>query len=81
MPLPAWRFSHPHFNLMGPLPNATEGFNHLLTIVDHSSHWLEAIPLSSPTTDAIADALSVAGWPGSGCQITLTLTGAFNSAL
>ena len=38
-----------------PIPSS-EGFNHLLTIVDRSSSWLEAIPLSSTTTDTIADA-------------------------
>ena len=48
--IPARRFTHLHLNLVGPLPRSAEGYNHILTIVDRSSRWLEAIPLSSTTT-------------------------------
>ena len=59
----ALRFSHLHLDLVGPLLRSAEGCNHILTIVDRSSRWLEAIPLSSTTTAtaAIANAF-VAGW-------------------
>jgi hypothetical protein len=46
--------------LVGPLPSCGD-FNHLLTVVDRSSRWLEAIPISSTTAAAVADAL-VTGW-------------------
>ena len=52
------RFSHIHVELVGPHPSCS-GINHLLTIVDRSTRWLEAIPLQSTT--ATANAL-VAGW-------------------
>ena len=58
--VPASKFSHIHVDLVGPLPPCN-GFNHLLTIVDRSSRWLEAVPLSSTTATAVADAL-IAGW-------------------
>ena len=54
------RFSHIHINLVDPLPSCS-GTNHLLTIVDRSTQWLEAIPLQSTTATTVADAL-VAGW-------------------
>ena len=36
MPIPVRRFSHIHLDLVGPLPRSKEGFNHLLTVGDHS---------------------------------------------
>ena len=47
MPIPARRFSDIHLDLVGPLLKSKEGFNHLLTVVDRSSRWLEAFPLES----------------------------------
>ena len=46
------RFSHIHVDLVSPLPSC-DGTNHLLTIVDISTRWLEAIPLQSTTATAI----------------------------
>jgi len=59
--VPSRRFSHIHTDLVGPLPTSPEGFNYLMTIIDRSTRWLEAVPLSSTTAAACADAL-VAGW-------------------
>jgi len=59
--VPSRRFSHIHVDLVGPLPTSSAGHNHILTVVDRSTRWLEAIPLSSTTAVACADAL-VAGW-------------------
>jgi len=58
--VPQRRFSHIHVDLVGPLPSSG-GFTHLLTVIDRTSRWLEAIPLASTTATAVADAL-VAGW-------------------
>jgi hypothetical protein len=55
------RFSHIHLDLVGPLPASAEGFSHLLTVIDRSSCWCEALPLRSTTAEACAAAL-VAGW-------------------
>lgn len=58
--VPARRFDHVNIDLVGPLPQS-RGFTHLLTIVDRTSRWPEAIPLSS--TDAAACARAFAtGW-------------------
>ena len=51
-------FSHVHIDLVGPLPRSSDGFNHIFTMVDHSSRWLEAIPLSSTNTACIAAAFT-----------------------
>ncbi len=58
---PTQRFSHLHIDLVGPLPASKDGYSHLLTVVDRSTRWAEAIQLrSTPATDC-ADAL-VTGW-------------------
>ena len=43
--VPTARFSHVHLDLVGPLPATKEGFTHLLTVVDRSTRWSEALPL------------------------------------
>ncbi len=58
---PVQRFSHLHIDLVGPLPQSSSGFTHLLTEVDCSTRWAEAIPLRSTTTDACVSAL-IDGW-------------------
>jgi Integrase zinc binding domain len=45
IPVPTTRFSHLHIDLVGPLPAAAGGYSHLLTIVDGSTCWAEAVPL------------------------------------
>ena len=61
MSIPARRFSHIHLDLVGPLPRSKESFNHLLTVMDCSSHWLEAFHLESTSTESIADTF-ISGW-------------------
>ena len=68
---------------MGPLPRSKEGFNHLLMVVDHRSHWLEAFPLESTSTETIADTF-IGGWVslfGVPDHITLDCGPQFCSAL
>jgi hypothetical protein len=48
-------------DLVGPLPVSKEGFTHLFTMVDHSTRWAEAVPLSSVSTADCAAALFT-GW-------------------
>ncbi|KAK3778131.1 hypothetical protein RRG08_052278 [Elysia crispata] len=50
------RFSHLHIDLVGPLP-PSEGFSHLLTIIDRITRWPEAVPLRSTSTTDCARAL------------------------
>jgi hypothetical protein len=49
IPVPTRRFSHIHVDLVGPLP-ASKGCTHLFTIIDRTTRWPEAIPLSGTTT-------------------------------
>jgi transposase InsO family protein len=61
IPVPRQRFSHIHVNLVGPLPTSKEGYRYLFTVIDRSSRWLEAVPLSAMDTEACADAL-ISNW-------------------
>ena len=46
--VPQRRFDHIHVDLVGPLP-PSNGFTHLLTVVDRFSSWPEAISLGDKT--------------------------------
>ena len=56
IPVPAKKFSHIHVDLVGPLP-PSEGFTHLLTIIDRTTRWPEAIPMVQTSTTGCAIAL------------------------
>ncbi len=58
---PVQRFSHLHIDLVGPLPQSREGHTHLLTVLDRSTRWAEALRLMSTSAESCAAAL-VAGW-------------------
>jgi hypothetical protein len=58
--VPRRRFSHLHIDLVGPLPKSA-GFTHLFTIIDRTTRWPEAIPVSSTAAADCAAAL-FAGW-------------------
>ena len=60
IPVPAQRFSHIHIDLVGPLP-ASGDFTHIFTVVDRSTRWPVAVPMSSTSTAACAAAL-FSGW-------------------
>ena len=58
--VPERRFDHVNVDLVGPLPPSL-GFTHLLTMVDRTTRWPEAVPLSSTTTTEVARAF-IACW-------------------
>jgi hypothetical protein len=58
--VPHRQFSHIHMDLVGPLPKSA-GCNYLFTIIDRTTRWPEAIPLSSTSAADCAAALFV-GW-------------------
>jgi cleavage and polyadenylation specificity factor subunit 1 len=59
IPVPHRRFLHVHVDLVGPLPKSA-GFNHLFTVMDRTTRWPEAIPLSSTAADCAAALFT--GW-------------------
>jgi hypothetical protein len=60
IPVPVRRFSHIHVDLVGPLPRSS-GFSYLFTVVDRTTRWPEAVPLTSTTAADCAAAL-LQGW-------------------
>jgi uncharacterized protein YeaC (DUF1315 family) len=46
---------------MGPLPVAARGHKYILTAIDRTSQWPEAVPLTGITAEECADAF-MAGW-------------------
>ena len=54
IPVPLHKFSHVHMDLVGPWPRTAEGHTHLLTIVDRTTRWADAIPLQSTTAQVVA---------------------------
>ena len=60
IPVPTRRFSHIHIDLVGPLP-PSEGYIHLLTIIDRTTRWPEAIPMVNTSAKRCARAL-ISNW-------------------
>lgn len=58
--MPKSRFSTLHVDLVGPLP-PSDGYTHLLTVVDRFSRYMVAMPLRSIKTNAVLYALMI-GW-------------------
>jgi hypothetical protein len=56
LPIPQRPFSHLHVDLVGPLQYSNH-FNYIFTIIDRTSQWMEAIPLSETSAAACAKAL------------------------
>ncbi len=57
IPIPQRGFSHLHVDLVGPL-QYSNNFNYISTIIDRTSKWMEAIPLSDKSAAACAKALT-----------------------
>jgi transposase InsO family protein len=47
IPIPTRRFSHVHVDLVGPLPASEDGYLYILTMVDRTTRWLEAVALKN----------------------------------
>ena len=56
IPIPGVRFSHVHVDLVGPLPASRDGSTYLLTMIDRSTRWPEAVPLSRIDVDTVLEA-------------------------
>uniref|UniRef100_A0A3P8SD44 Gypsy retrotransposon integrase-like protein 1 n=1 Tax=Amphiprion percula TaxID=161767 RepID=A0A3P8SD44_AMPPE len=53
--VPERRFDHVNIDLVGPLP-PSQGFTYILTMVDRTTRWPEAVPLTSTSAADIARA-------------------------
>ena len=60
IPVPDQRFSHLQVDIVGPLP-PSEGHRYLLTILDRTSRWIEALPLIEANSESCATAF-IRGW-------------------
>ncbi len=60
IPVPQHRFAHIHIDLVGPL-TISLSHSHILTIIDRTSRWMEAIPLTNTAVTSVAAAL-FSGW-------------------
>ena len=56
IPIPKSRFQQIHIDLVGPLP-VSNGYKHLLTIVDRYTRWPEAIPLPNIEAQTVANSI------------------------
>ena len=56
--VPERRFDHVNLDLVGPLPTS-QGFTHLLTMVDRTTRWPEAVPLVSTAAADVARAFII----------------------
>ena len=69
--VPSRRFSHVHIDIVGPLPSS-QGYSYLLTMIDRTTRWPEAVSLSSISTEACVRAF-IATWVSRfGVSSTLT---------
>jgi transposase InsO family protein len=59
--VPTLRFSHVHIDIVGPLPCSQDGFSYVLTAVDRSTRWAEALPLKGIAAADCAEVF-IAGW-------------------
>jgi len=71
IPVPSRRFAHVHINIVGPLPSR-QNCLYILTMIDRTSFWPKAVPLSSISTKACVRAF-ISTWVSRfGVQSTLT---------
>ena len=53
---PNRRFGHIHVDIVGPLPTS-QGYRYIFTIIDRSTRWPEAVPMTDASTDSCVSAL------------------------
>ena len=69
--VPSRRFSHVHIDIVGPLPSSKD-CSYILTMIDRTTPWPEAVPLSSISTETCVKAFISAWILRFGVPATLT---------
>ena len=72
IPIPQRRFSHVHVDLVGPLPFSSDSFSYILTMIDRTTRWLEAVPLKEMTASTCTAAFMSSWAARFGVPTTLT---------
>ena len=55
IPIPTLRFEHVHVDIVGPF-SPDRGYRYLLTMVDRTTRWPEAVPISDTTAGTVVQA-------------------------
>jgi len=69
--VPSRRFSHVHIDIVGPLPSS-QNCSYILTMIDRTTRWLEAVPISSISTETCVKAFISTWISRFGVPATLT---------
>jgi hypothetical protein len=59
--VPKRNFAHVHVDLVGPFPTSSEGYTHIFIILDRTTRWAEAVPVSCTSVRDCAKAF-FRGW-------------------
>lgn len=66
------RFHHLHIDIVGPLATSESGHRYLLTMIDRTTRWPEAVPIKEITSEVVARKVYESWITRFGCPKTIT---------